>query len=212
MIVLILIFCVAIRWIGGKRARQLIATNAGKWSIWLRSWGSGLGWTFAFGIFPLAILFFLAADGDGRAAGQRIGALMGTWLLGAMFAADAPIWFIKRKQSPPSSGLVTFGGLLILMLLFAIWVGSYSVFGFANKHQRRDVSTDISELGEKVRQEKAPNPLPSITWWQAFQAKINLWRGERWGLPIHIGDTREHVYEVLGNPARSSDSNIASCI
>jgi tetratricopeptide (TPR) repeat protein len=48
--------------------------------------------------------------------------------------------------------------------------------------------------------EKANN-LPEITWWQGVQGKINLWRGDRWQIPIHIGDSYEDAVTKLGEPS-----------
>jgi hypothetical protein len=41
-------------------------------------------------------------------------------------------------------------------------------------------------------------------------AKINILRGDRWNLPIHLGDSREHVYQVLGDPTDNSDKFVAA--
>jgi hypothetical protein len=50
--------------------------------------------------------------------------------------------------------------------------------------------------------EKANN-LPEITWWQGVQGKINLWRGDRWQIPIHIGDSYEDTVAKLGEPSEN---------
>ena len=63
-------------------------------------------------------------------------------------------------------------------------------------------------------QEKASNNVPDglmeLSWIQQMQCKVNILRGERWNLPINIGDSREHVYTVLGQPTSNNDATVAA--
>ena len=48
------------------------------------------------------------------------------------------------------------------------------------------------------------------SWIEKWFAKINIFRGDRWALPIKLGDSRDHVYQILGDPADNSDPYIAA--
>ena len=54
------------------------------------------------------------------------------------------------------------------------------------------------------------NQLLLVTPLQQIQSKINILQGERWEFPIQIGDRRDHVYLVLGNPTDNQDSIVAA--
>jgi len=88
-------------------------------------------------------------------------------------------------------------------LLVLIVCGSLALLTLAGSATAKKPVADTSASAD------ATNPLPTITWWQKLQAKINLARGERWGLPIRIGDTHDHVYEVLGDPIPSTNPSVA---
>jgi hypothetical protein len=43
----------------------------------------------------------------------------------------------------------------------------------------------------------------TASWWNSLQAQINLLRGRRWQIPIHLGDTYEDVVAKLGEPSEN---------
>jgi hypothetical protein len=47
--------------------------------------------------------------------------------------------------------------------------------------------------------------LNNVSWIGLLKSKMNIWQGAGWNLPVHLGDSRDHIYHVLGDPSDESD-------
>jgi hypothetical protein len=76
----------------------------------------------------------------------------------------------------------------------------------------KDLGIDQMRNDSRVKELHESNTRGMLhqTWIERIFAKINILRGDRWNLPIHLGDSREHVYQVLGDPTDNSDKYIAA--
>jgi len=117
---------------------------------------------------------------------------------------------------------------LLLGLIAAIGLAAMNLFtDQGEQHQKKhkntpdelavpDLEKDLEATGYVSPEEKKKvcetntQRLLHQSWTKKIQAYINILRGERWALPVHLGDSREHVYQVLGDPTDNSDKYIAA--
>ena len=70
------------------------------------------------------------------------------------------------------------------------------------------LENDIDSKKEKINE--VPLSLLEVSWLQNLKSKVNIWKGERWNLPIQLGDSRDHVYQILGDPTDNRDQTVAA--
>jgi len=119
---------------------------------------------------------------------------------------------------------------ILLILILASFLFALNVFSSQLNPQssKKELSQEAEKkIKEQVAKDSGIDPLQDDsrkkelhesntrgmlhqTWIDKLFAKINILRGDRWNLPIHQGDSREHVYQVLGDPTDNSDKYIAA--
>jgi tetratricopeptide (TPR) repeat protein len=106
---------------------------------------------------------------------------------------------------------VLYNALLFIIITILGYIAISTLFC-----ERETVSSSNSSLlgndnaPKKEKIKEVPLSLLEISWLQNIKSKINIWRGERWNLPIQLGDSREHVYQILGDPTDNKDRTVAA--
>jgi len=133
----------------------------------------------------------------------------------------SPIEKLTKLESHP----LAYNVLLLLLLSISVFaainlnIASKDAVVQLPKHQltveeqvAKDFGTDSETINKNKHQIDASNVDGMLhqSWLGKLAAKINIIRGERWSIPIHLGDTREHVYQILGDPSDNSDQYIAA--
>lgn len=119
---------------------------------------------------------------------------------------------VALESHPLIYNLFLLGAILALIgaLIFGSSVFPPGVNGQASAAQAESGSQILPNDKEKeALYEKNIQAMLQQSWFGMLAAKINLLRGERWSIPFQLGDSREHVYQVLGDPADNSDQYVA---
>jgi tetratricopeptide (TPR) repeat protein len=113
---------------------------------------------------------------------------------------------IELRGHPAIYNIIVLAGIIFLASL------TISPQSGSKKQISNDPSSTSSNNIYFKNEEKSsvPSNILKISWLKDIQSKINIWRGDRWNLPIQLGDSREHVYQVLGDPTDSKDQIVAA--